>query len=247
MGSLEFLYEGIVKALELIVSLDPYVLSVTKVQLMVSATAVFLGALTAIPLAVLITFTRFPGRSLSQALVTTAMGLPPVGVGLLVFLLVTRRGPFGFLDLVYTPSAMVIAQYLLATPIILGISLAALGEVPKSIRDMAYSLGGRDRDVAWVVIKEAKFGVLTAVLAGFGRAIAEVGAILTVGGNIVHIIDSQQISYTRTLTTAITVEARQGNIPEAIAFGLILIFLAFIVNIVLIQYVMAFSKRAENV
>jgi|Deesub1362A_J573_1020465.scaffolds.fasta_scaffold00016_4 tungstate transport system permease protein len=247
MGSMEFLYEGFIKALKLIISLDPYVLSVTKVQLAVSGTAVVLGTLTAIPLAILLAFTKFPGKAMSQGLITTAMGLPPVGVGLFVFLLITRRGPLGFLDLLYTPSAMILAQYILATPIILGVSLSALEEVPQKIKDMAFSLGGRYSDVIWIVVKEAKLGILTGILAGFGRAIAEVGAILTVGGNIVHIIGSQEVSYTRTLTTAITVEARQGNIPEAIAFGIILISLAFIVNVVLVNYVMRFSKGYENV
>jgi tungstate transport system permease protein len=242
---MEFLYEGIVTALKLIISLDPYVLSVTKVQLIVSGTAVILSAITAIPLAIMIAFTKFPGKSLSQSLITTGMGLPPVVVGLVVFLLLTRRGPLGFLDLIYTPTAMIIAQYVLATPIILGISLAALVEVPQSIIDTAQSLGGRRLDVIRIVLKEAKVGVITAILAGFGRAIAEVGAILTVGGNIVHIIQSHKISYTRTLTTAITVESRQGNIPEAIAFGIILISLAFIVNVILIQYVNRLSQLAK--
>lgn len=247
-SSFEFLYIGIIKAIELIVSLDPYVISVAKVQLVVSGTAVLLGALTAIPLAVFISFSKFPGKSLVQGLTTTAMGIPPVGVGLLVFLILTRRGPLGFLDLIYSPHAMIMAQYFLATPIILGISIAALENVPKTIKDLAFTMGGTKKDVALVVVSEAKLGIITAVLAGFGRAVAEVGAVLIAGGNILHILDVNgiptPISYTRTLTTAITVETRQGNIPEAIAFGIILVGLAFIVNIVLIGIVM---RRSESV
>ncbi len=235
-SSLEFLFAGIIQAVDLIIRMDPYVVSVTKVQLMVSGAAVILSALTAIALASAISFSEFRGKDLLRTVINTSMGLPPVAVGLVVFLFLTRRGPIGFLDLIYTPAAMIIAQYILATPIITGISISAIESIPKKIWDTAYTLGGTKWDVSLRVLKEARLGIITAILAGFGRAIAEVGAILTVGGNIVHQLYQggvlQDVSYTRTLTTAITVETRQGNIPEAIAFGIILLILSFFVNFI---------------
>lgn len=234
----EFILEGTAKAVTLILSGDPYILSVTKVQMLVSGTAVLLTSITAIPLAAFISLHRFKGKELIKSMINTAMGLPPVAVGLLVFLFLTRRGPFGFLDLLYTPGAMIIAQYILAFPIVCGVTISALESVPKSIKEMAISLGGTKIDMALVLMREVKYGILTAILAGFGRAIAEVGAILTVGGNIVHLMSTPRgyvpVSYTRTLTTAITVEARQGEIASAIAFGIILISLAFVINLLVI-------------
>ncbi len=235
-SSLEFLFAGIIQAVDLIVRMDPYVASVTKVQLMVSGVAVILSAITAIALASAISFSEFRGKELLRAVINTSMGLPPVAVGLVVFLFLTRRGPIGFLDLIYTPAAMIIAQYILATPIITGVSITAIESIPRKVWDTAYTLGGTKLDVSLQVLKEARLGIITAILAGFGRAIAEVGAILTVGGNIVHQLYLggvlQDVSYTRTLTTAITVETRQGNIPEAIAFGIILLILSFFVNFI---------------
>jgi tungstate transport system permease protein len=235
-SSLEFLFAGVIQAVDLIIRMDPYVVSVTKVQLMVSGLAVILSAFTAIALASAISFSEFRGKDLLKTIINTSMGLPPVAVGLVVFLFLTRNGPIGFLDLIYTPAAMIIAQYILATPIITGISISAIEGIPKKIWDTAYTLGGTKLDVSLQVLKEARLGIITAILAGFGRAIAEVGAILTVGGNIVHQLYQggvlQDVSYTRTLTTAITVETRQGNIPEAIAFGIILLILSFFVNFI---------------
>jgi tungstate transport system permease protein len=235
-GSLEFLFAGIIQAVDLIIRMDPYVVSVTKVQLVVSGVAVILSALTAIALASAISFSEFKGKELLRTIINTSMGLPPVAVGLIVFLFLTRRGPIGFLDLIYTPAAMIIAQYILATPIITGVSVSAIEGIPKKVWDTAYTLGGTKLDVSLQVLKEARLGIITAILAGFGRAIAEVGAILTVGGNIVHQLYLngvlQDVSYTRTLTTAITVETRQGNIPQAIAFGIILLILSFFVNFI---------------
>jgi tungstate transport system permease protein len=233
-GSLTYLWEGASQALALLLSLDSYLLSCIRVQLEVSGSAVLLGTFIGIPAAGAIAFSTFRGKDLLRALLNTAMGLPPVGVGLVVFLLLTRRGPFGIFDLLYTPSAMILAQFLLVTPIIAGIALSALEAVPPGIQEAAYTLGARRREVAWVVLREARFGILTGILAGFGRAVAEVGAILTVGANIVHYVPTPlgvlQLSYTRTLTTAITVETRQGRIPEAIALGIVLFSLALLVN-----------------
>ncbi|MEE8167480.1 MAG: ABC transporter permease [Candidatus Hydrothermarchaeales archaeon] len=231
MSSLHFLLDGVLKAIELMLSLDPYLLSATKVSLQVSGVALILSTLTAIPLAVLIAMKEFRGKRLLTTIINSSMGLPPVVVGLVVLLFLIRSGPLGFLALLYTPTAMIIAQYILATPIITGVAIPAISSVEKKIGEVAISLGASDLDVAILALKEAKLGVITAILAGFGRAIAEVGSVLIVGGNIAFLERGHEISYTRTLTTAITVETRKGDFSTAIALGIILIALAFLVNL----------------
>jgi tungstate transport system permease protein len=197
--------------------------------------------------AVFLSFKKFRARQLLITVINTGMGFPPVFVGLIVYIFLTRNGPFGFLDLIYTPWAMILAQYILATPIITGVAFSAIRGVEKVIGDTALTLGASRLDMAWLVVKEARFGIITAILAGFGRAIAEVGAILIVGGNIAltKILPSGEIvevSYTRTLTTAITVETRMGELASALALGIILICLAFVVNLI----TNAFSRGRYN-
>lgn len=231
MSSLEFLGEGLIRALNLIASLDPYLISVTKLSFLVSGSAVVLSTAVAIPLAALIAMKEFRGKGIIQTLINTSMGLPPVVIGLVVLLLLVRSGPLGFLGLLYTPAAMIIAQLVLATPIIAGVAIPSIASAVGATGKVALSLGASDLDVALLSIREAKPGIITAILAGFGRAIAEVGAILIVGGNIAFIESGGEISYTRTLTTAITVETQRGNFSTAIALGIILLALAFIVNL----------------
>ncbi len=232
-SSFQFLIEGFVRAFELIFSLDPYLISVTKLSLLVSGAAILLSTLVGIPLAVYLAIRNFKGKRFFLVLTNTSMGLPPVVIGLLILLLLIRSGPLGFLGLLYTPAAMIIAQFVLATPIIVGVAVPAIASVERSIGDLARSLGGNKWDVAILSLKEARSGIITAILAGFGRAIAEVGAILIVGGNIAFLELGHEVSYTRTLTTAITVETRKGDFSTAIALGLILIAVAFTVNLVL--------------
>ena len=243
---MEYLLEGVVRAVTLIATLDPYVISVAKVQILVSTSAVLLASAAAVPLAVLFCFRNFPLKNFLLTLINTGMGLPPVVVGLVVFVFFMRRGPLGFLDLIYTKEIMVIAQFILAFPIILGVSIAAINAVPKSIRETAYTLGARDREVALLVIKEAAFGIITGILAGAGRVFAEVGAILTVGGNIAYDIATPEgivhVSKTRTLSTAIPLETSQGDIAAAIAFGLILLAITFILNLLV-----SFLRRRAGV
>lgn len=220
----------------LILSLDPYVISSTIGTLKVSGPAVILSTITALPIAALLAFGEFRTKKFWITLVNTGMGLPPVLVGLVVYIFLTRNGPLGFLELIYTPKAMILAQYILATPIIIGITYSAISGVEKSIGDLALTMGATRLKMAKTVIKEARPGVYTAILAGFGRAIAEVGAILIVGGNIalnkaLPSGEIVQVSYTRTLTTAITVETRMGEISSALALGIILLLLAFSVNL----------------
>ncbi len=231
----DFLIQGIINVFELIFGLNPYILSITGVSIKVSGTATILATLTAIPLAFALSFKSFRGKQLFITLVNTGMGLPPVFVGLVVFLIIVPVGPLGFLDIVYTQQAMILAQYILITPIITGISLAAIKSVPRSIIETVYTLGGSEKDAAVATLKEARFGIITAVLAGLGRALAEVGAILIVGGNIARTGSVGEIgeglSDTRTLTTAITSETSKGNLSTSIALGIILIFLVLSVNV----------------
>jgi tungstate transport system permease protein len=235
MSSVDFLFQGIIKAFELIFSLNPYILSITGVSIRVSGTATIFATLTAIPLAFALSFMQFRGKNALITLVNTGMGLPPVFVGLVVFLMVVPVGPLGFLNIVYTQEAMILAQYILITPIITGISLAAIKSVPQSIIETVYTLGGSEKDAVVATLKEAIFGIITAVLAGLGRALAEVGAILIVGGNIARTGSvggiGEGLSETRTLTTAITSETSKGDISISIALGIILISLVLFVNI----------------
>ncbi|HIH43855.1 MAG TPA: ABC transporter permease subunit [Candidatus Methanoperedenaceae archaeon] len=235
MSSADFLARGLIEAFLLITSLNPYVLSITLVSISVSSTAVILAALTAIPLASALSFARFRGRQALIMLINTGMGLPPVFVGLVVFLMLVPAGPLGFLDMVYTREAMILAQYILITPIITGISLAAIQSVPRLLTDTVYTLGGSEKDAMVATLKEARSGIITAVLAGLGRALAEVGAVLIVGGNIARTGSiggiGEGLSETRTLTTAITSETGRWNISTSIALGVILIILVLSVNV----------------
>ena len=204
-----------------------YVISIIVVSLQVSVTAVGLSTLFSLPIALLIGFTDFTGKRGVTAVINTGMGFPSVVVGLVVLMLVSNSGPLGGLNLAFTPQAMIASQFVLATPVIMSVSLSAVEAVGQPVRDAAYAIGGTKVDVGLVVIKEARYGIVTAILAGFGRAISEVGSILIVGGNIVF---SDGQSYTRTLTTAITVEARQGRYEVGLVLGVILLALVLVVN-----------------
>jgi len=204
-----------------------YVISIILVSLQGSVAAVTLSTLFSLPIALLLGFGEFRGKSVVTSIINTGMGFPSVVVGLVVLMLLSNSGPFGDLGLAFTPEAMIASQFVLATPVIMSVSLSAVEAVGQPVRDAAYAMGGTKVDVGLVVIKEARFGIITAVLAGFGRAISEVGSILIVGGNIVF---SDGESYTRTLTTAITVEARQGRYEVGLVLGVILLALVLVVN-----------------
>jgi tungstate transport system permease protein len=235
MSSADFLYHGIIKAFELIINLNPYIISITGVSIKVSGTATLLATLTAIPLAFALTFLNFRGRQALITLVNTGMGLPPVFVGLFIFVMLVPAGPLGFVNKIFTPEAMIIAQYILVTPIITGISIAAIKAVPRPIIETVYTLGGSDKDAVIMTLLEARFGITTAILAGLGRALAEVGAILIVGGNIAYTGSvggiGEGLSYTRTLTTAIVSETSKWDVSTAIALGIILISLNLSINL----------------
>ena len=212
---------------------DGYVRSIIYVSLYVSCTAVALSTLFSIPVALVMGFTEFPGKQFVKSVINTGMGFPSVVVGLLVLFLVSNQGPLGSLNLIFTKEAMIASQFVLATPPITAISLAAVTSVEENVRDAARALGGTRLDVALVVIKEARYGIATAVLAGFGRAISEVGSVLIVGGNITS---ADGISQTRTLTTAIQLEARQGQYDTALVLGAVLVVLVLAVNAVVVRF-----------
>ncbi len=230
MESFIIIANSIKEAIELIVTGDPYVISVTKVQLKVNLTAILISILISIPLAILLTFKEFKAKRFILSVFSTFMSLPPVVVGLVLFLILSKSGPLGFLNLLFTPYAMIIAQTVLATPIITSMSVASIKSVSESLRNVALTLGANKYQLLISILNEARYGIMIAILAGYGRVAAEVGAILIVGGNIVTY---EGLSYTRTLTTAITVEASMGRLDAAIAFGIILLMISFLINFVL--------------
>ncbi|ADD07502.1 ABC-type transport system permease protein (probable substrate tungstate) (plasmid) [Natrialba magadii ATCC 43099] len=209
-----------------------YIRSIIYVSLYVSITAVILSTLFSLPIALLVGFKEFRGKTLLTSIINTGMGFPSVVVGLVVLFAVSNQGPLGTWDLVFTTEAMIISQFILAAPVITGVSLAAVDSVEQNVRDAAYAMGGTRFDVALVTIKEARYGIATAVLAGFGRAISEVGSVLIVGGNIAG---SDGTSVTRTLTTAIQLEARQGRFETAMILGAILVVLVLLVNAIVVR------------
>ncbi|MXR51498.1 ABC transporter permease subunit [Halovenus sp. WSH3] len=204
-----------------------YIRSIIAVSLYVSLTAVLLSTLISLPIAMLIGFSEFPGKGGIVAAINTGMGFPSVVVGLIVLFAVSNQGPLGQFDLIFTKQAMIISQVILAAPVITGVSLAAVTSVEQGVRDAAYAAGGTKLDVALITIKEARYGILTGVLAGLGRAISEVGSVLIVGGNIAR---ADGTSVTRTLTTAIQLEARQGRFRTALALGAVLLALVLLIN-----------------
>lgn len=222
-----FWNQSFVQAIVLVFSGDPYVWSTIGVSIKVSGAALLASGALALPLAALLAYKRFPGHKPLKLLVYTGMGIPSVIVGVVVLLLLTRRGPLGQFQLLWTPQAMAFAQSILIFPLLTGVALSALEAVDPSLVQAAASLGARPLRQVLVMMGQARRGLVTAVLSAFGRAVSEVGAVLIVGGNIVL---SGNHSYTRTLTTAIVVETRQGNFETALALGLILFAIVLSVN-----------------
>jgi len=218
----DLLWQGLVQGLTLIVSGDPALLRIVSLSLLVSLTATAIAALIGVPLGARLALGSSRGQGLIQALINTGMGLPPVVVGLAVTMLLWRTGPLGFLSLLYTPQAMILAQLIVALPIAAGLTASALGLLDPELASALRVSGAEEPRVAYEMIRAALPQVIVAVSAAFGRAIAEVGASLMVGGNI--------LGQTRILTTAITLVTSRGDFAEAIALGIVLLALAFIVN-----------------
>jgi tungstate transport system permease protein len=218
----DLLVAGIRQAVALLLAGDTEVWSILLLSLQVSGAATFLALALGIPAGAVLALARFPGRTLLVSAVNTGMGLPPVVVGLFVTLLLWRSGPFGGWEILYTPTAIVIAQAVIATPIVTGITLAAVQNVPPPFRLQLYALGASRMQMLRVVLREARLPMLAAVMAGFGGIISEIGASMMVGGNIK--------GQTRTLTTAMVLETGKGNFDIAIALSILLLTLVFAVN-----------------
>ncbi len=219
------LWQGLTRALELIVSLDPEVMAIAGRSLRVSLTSTLLASLLCLPLASLIHFKQFPGKRVLVSVVQTFFSVPTVTIGLFIFVLFSRAGPLGGLGLFFTPTVMVLGQMILISPILIVLTLTAVGGVDRAITDTALSLGASVIQTAVVVIREARFAVIAAVVMAFGRAISEVGIAIMVGGNIKD--------FTRVITTAISLETSRGDIEFSMALGMILILIALLINIIL--------------
>lgn len=230
---MEEIWEGMVAAGRMLVTLDPDLVEIVGLSLRVTLSAVALAALIGVPLGTWLTLTRFRARRITVAVLNALMGLPPVVVGLVVYLLLSRSGPLGVFGLLFTPTAMVIAQMIIVTPIVASLAHQSSRELWAEYHDLLLSLGATKRQRLLALTWDGRRALLTAVLAGFGRAIGEVGAIMIVGGNIDHV--------TRVMTTAIALETSKGNLALALGLGLVLIGLSVAVNLAV--HLIARSER----
>jgi len=225
---LEEIYSGLLQALELIAARDPQVVEITMRSIFISLSSAALAGIICIPLGGIIEFREFWGKRALINLIQTFYSLPTVTVGLLVFLLISRSGPLGFLNLLFSPGGMIFGQAILVCPIMIGMTITALSSVGSQIRDTAKSLGATQVQIIITVIKEARVAVIAAVLLGFGRALSEVGVAMMIGGNI--------RGYTRVLTTSIALETSMGNLKLSMALGIILISISLAINLLLNRF-----------
>lgn len=225
---MEVLFSGFTEAVNLLIGFDPYVMNIISVSMRISGIALVIATLIGIPLGAFLGLTNFPGKHLVVALLYTGMGFPPVVIGLIVFVMFSNAGPLGSLEWLFTPRAIIVAQALISFPLVAGFTMTAVMGVDKRLLMQLRALGATKRQALWATIKEARLGVLVSIIAGFGAVISEVGAVMMVGGNIQ--------GSTRVLTTAVVLETRQGNFGVAMAFGLILLTITFIVNFVMLHF-----------
>jgi len=229
----DVLWSGLIQGLRLLLTGDPVIWKIIACTAQVSGIAVLVSAVIGIPFGVLLGLLHFPGKRLIQVLVYTGMGLPPVVVGLFVYLLLSRNGILAPLNLpgipeLFTPEAMIWAQIIIATPLVVGFTMAAVAGVDPDLGRQLQALGATRLQIAEAVVQEARLGVLVALVGGLGSVISEVGAVMMVGGNIE--------GYTRVLTTAIMLETRRGNFDLALGLGMVLLLLSFLVNLVVSQF-----------
>lgn len=220
---MELIWEGIVKAFQMLLTGDPEVFAITWLTLQVSGTATLISLVLGVPLGTLLALSSFPGRRFLLSLVNAGMGLPPVVVGLWVTIFLWRSGPFGALNILYTPAAIIIAQAVIASPIVIGLTSAAIQQLDPKLRLQIRALGATRLQYLWFLVKETKYSLLAAVIAGFGAVVSEVGASMMVGGNIK--------GQTRVLTTATVMEVSKGNFDVAIALSVILAVLSYLVTL----------------
>jgi tungstate transport system permease protein len=221
------LTRGLAQAIQLILSGDPTLLQIILLSLRVTGLALLISTLTGVPIGAALGLSRLRARGLITALLYTGMGLPPVVVGLFVYLMLSRSGPLGVLGWLFTPNAMVTAQVIIAFPLVAGLTMTAVQSVDPALRLQVRSLGATRIQEIWAVLREARIGVVAAIVAAFGGIISEVGAVMLVGGNIE--------GKTRVLTTAIVLNTRTGEFSLAIALGIILLALAFIANVAMLR------------
>lgn len=229
------IFSALTTAAELVISLDPALVEIVGLSVQVSLSAVIIAAIVGLPLGAAVALVRFPGRRAMEILLNAAMGLPPVVVGLAVYLLLSRAGPLGEMGLLFTPAAMVIAQSILITPIIAALTRQTISDLHEEYDEYLRSLGASHVQGIFTLLWDGRFRLLTGLLAGFGRASAEVGAVIIVGGNINHV--------TRVMTTTIALETSKGNLNLALALGIVLIVLAVGVNAAAMLIGDAASKR----
>jgi tungstate transport system permease protein len=221
------LVRGLAQAVQLILSADPALWQIIFLSLRVSGIALAISTLTGVPVGAALGLSRLRARGLITALLYTGMGLPPVVVGLLVYLLLSRSGPLGGLSWLFTPNAMIAAQVIIAFPLVSGLTMTAVQSVEPALRLQVRSLGATRLQEVWAVLVEARIGVVAAIVAAFGGIISEVGAVMLVGGNIE--------GKTRVLTTAIVLNTRTGEFSLALALGIILLALAFLANATMLR------------
>jgi tungstate transport system permease protein len=219
------IWNGLVKAVQLIITFDPEVMSIAGLSLRIALSSIIIASIICLPLGSLIHFHNFRGKRALISLIQTFYSIPTVTVGLLVFILFSHAGPLGGLDLIFTPTVMIIGQVILVIPILLGLSVSALSGVDRTITDTARSLGASGWQTAIAIMREARFAMMAAVILAFGRAISEVGLAMMVGGNIK--------GFTRVLTTAISLETSKGDWELSMALGIILIVIALVVNLIM--------------
>jgi len=222
---MDLIWDGIRQAFHLLQDLDPEVLEITFLSLKLSGVATLISLVLGLPVGTVLALGLFPTRRFWLSLVNTGMALPPVVVGLSVSILLWRNGPLGSLGLIYTPTAIVIAQVVIAAPVVTGLTVAALQQIDPRLRLQLYGLGASRLQMIWYLWREARLPLLAALMAGFGAVISEVGAVMMVGGNLV--------GHTRVLTTAIMLETGKGQFALAIALSIILLLMAFAVNVIL--------------
>ena len=220
---MDLIIEGLKKAINMILTGDPEVLRITLLTLQVSGTATLISLIIGIPFGTLLALKRFPGRDFLMSIVNTGMGMPPVVAGLWISILLWRSGPLGSLNLIYTPTAIIIAQAVIASPIVVGLTSAAISQVDPKLRLQIKALGATKLQYLWFLLKEARFSLLAAVIAGFGAVVSEVGASMMVGGNVKGL--------SRVLTTATVMEVSKGNFDVAIALSAILVLVSYLTTL----------------
>ena len=222
---MDYFFQILLASINLILNADSDLFEIIFLSLKVSLTSLFFSCLIGFPIAALCVIKIFFGKNVLIIFFNSLMGLPPVLVGLVLYLVFSKSGPLGFFEILYTPTIMMIAQFVLIIPIIVSMSIQVLEQILNEYEEMLTSMGAKTKDIALTILWDARFALITCILAGLGRALSEVGAIIIVGGNIAH--------HTRVMTTSIALETSKGNLELAVSLGLILIFISLSLNLII--------------